>query len=537
VASQVDPSKAATPPSLDSKRPDRKALAVAIALAASWLFAFHRLASWDPAAGVRNNPTGGFEGFFFAPAGSSPTLLLILAAWLTIRRRHDLFASMARPATPVPFALGLVLCLGASALSIWAHYVDFLGLMIPSLSLMLLGGGLLLAGGRGACALLTPALFLVLAYPHPAVALNGIIFPMQLWTAKITVWAIELVGLPATLAGDLILRPSGKVFQVIESCAGLRSIETLMMSAVVYAEVFGRRGLRTLLLVAAAPLVGMLMNQVRVLSLIANPFSNIDPVHTAQGLAMIVMGVLSVALLDLLLGRFLPNRFDRSWVRTVESWRPESDVGLREGMSRVLAFCVLLAVVGVSTQILPPWAARTEQLRPLSALPARLGDWQGSGLKLDEQFFGSVGFSQWMHRRYFLNKGDRGARVFLAADTRLEPRMSLISEKMAIPGPGYTLVEKTQFQLGADGGQADRLYLDHLGSSTLVFQWYLDVDSFSTELLRSAFGLDRGPHRRTGRAISARVSLQMPESRQDWPRAEQELAELARLVDADLRAP
>ena len=115
---------------------------------------------------------------------------------------------------------------------------------------------------------------------------------------------------------------SGKIFQVIESCAGLRSIETLMMSAVVYAEIFGRRGPHALILVVAAPLLGVLVNLIRVLSLVASPFSNIDPVHTLQGIAMIVVGVLLIAFLDFLLDKLLPPAHSRrSWTHTSFSWR------------------------------------------------------------------------------------------------------------------------------------------------------------------------------------------------------------------------
>jgi len=518
---------------LESKSTTRNASVIPIALAACWVFAFHRLASWDPAAGVRNNASG-VEGYFFAPAGSSPTLLLVLAAWLTIRRRHDLFAAMSRPESATASVLGLVTILGAALLNIWAHYVDFLGLMIPALSLMLLGGGLLLGGWRGALALLVPALFLVLAYPHPAVALNWIIYPMQLWTAKITVWAIEAVGLHATLAGDLILIPNGRVFQVIESCSGLRSIETLMMSAVVYTEIFSRRGTRAFILVAASPLLGVVVNQIRVLTLVANPFSNINPVHTAQGLAMIVVGVLSIAFLDFLLDRLRRPLSNSSWTRTTLAWRPESDEGQRRGMARALAFCVLLSVVGASTLLLDEWKPRNELQQPLSALPVTLGDWRASALDLDGQFFGTVGFAQWVHRRYFVHDGDRGAEVFLGADNRLEPRMSLISNKTMVPGPGYTLVDKSRVRLGSNGREVDRLLFRQGREDTLVYHWYLDVDSLPDEMMRSALALDRGPFRRPGRSVVARVSMPLPPSPVDWADAEQQLADLAGRVDAEL---
>ncbi len=523
-----------SPPSSDPKAVSRVALAIAIALAASWAFAFHRLASWDPTAGVRNNPEG-IEGFFFAPSGSSPTLLLILTAWLTFRRRHDLFAAMARPVSPLASVVGLIAILGATLLNVWAHYIDFLGLMIPSLSIMLLGGGLLLAGWRGALALLVPMLFLALAYPHPAVALNWVVFPMQLWTAEVTVWAIHLVGLPATLAGDLIFIPNGRVFQVIESCAGLRSVETLMMSSVVYAEIFGRRGIRAFILVFSAPLLGVLVNQIRVLSLVASPFSDIDPVHTAQGLAMIVVGVLSIAFLDFLLDKMPLKGPTRSWTQTTLSWRAESDTGLRLGLPRAAALCVLLAASGVATLVLPQWTSRPEPIPPVSALPAKLGDWRAAGLKLDEQFLGSVGVDQWVHRRYFQNEGDPGVQVFIGADNRLEPRMSLISDKTAVPGPGYTLLEFSRVSLGSEAREVDRLVFRQFRSDTIVYHCYLNVESLPAELVRSALALDRGPFRRPGRAVFARVSMQMPTSRDDWPRAEQRLEEIARFVDAELQ--
>ena len=114
--------------------------------------------------------------------------------------------------------------------------------------------------------------------------------------------------------------------------------------------------------------------------------------------------------------------------------------------------------------------------------------------------------------------------------------MSLISDKTAVPGPGYTLLEKTRIRLGADGREVERLHFRRFRHHTLVYHWYLGLDSMPTELLRSALALDRGPLRRPGRSVVVRVSSQMPDSRDHWKAAEQQLADLARLVDAELRA-
>ena len=113
--------------------------------------------------------------------------------------------------------------------------------------------------------------------------------------------------------------------------------------------------------------------------------------------------------------------------------------------------------------------------------------------------------------------------------------MSLVSDKTAVPGPGYTLLEKRQIRLGGDGRDVERLLFRKFRSDTLVYHWYLAVDSLPTELLRSALALDRGPLRRPGRSITVRVSMQLPNSSAQRLLAEQQLTDLARLVDAELR--
>lgn len=221
-------------------------------LAASGLFAYHRLIYYDPTAGARSS-IAGVEGFFFSPADGSPTLLLILACWFIFRRRGRLAVAMLAPPGPSVSLLGLAL-VGAAALTcVWAHYVDVLGLMIPSMSLMLMGGSIFLGGWAGGRSMVLPALFLVLAFPRPAVALNSVIFPMQLMTSANTAWLLQLGGVSVSQFGDLIFVEAGRIFHVIESCAGLKATETLTMTAVVYNELFYRTGRRALLLVLLSP--------------------------------------------------------------------------------------------------------------------------------------------------------------------------------------------------------------------------------------------------------------------------------------------
>jgi exosortase/archaeosortase family protein len=323
----------------------------------------------------------------------------------------------------------------------------------------------------------------------------------------------------------------GKVFQVIESCAGLRSLETLLMSAVVYCEIFHRRGTRAMLLIFAAPLLGLLVNQLRVLSIALNPYSDLAAIHTSQGIAMLVAGVLVMAGLDAVLGRVLPDhlKFARSSLPTAD-W--DRYTGSGQAIWRAAVVFGLFMVLGVSSLLLPPWSTKPPRPTPLFSLSPRLGDWRAGGLPLDEQFIGSVGFTEWVHRTY--SRGDREVAVFLGSDNRLEPRMSLISRKTALPGPGHTLVSESEVELQPDGRIAHRLLLRAPRGLVLVYHWYEGVDSFAVELLRSTFVLDRGPLRRGGRAIAVRVSTRLPRKRSQWGVAESALIEVVGLLREEL---
>jgi exosortase len=500
-------------------------------LVASGLFAYHKLAEYDPGTQLRSY-VDGTEGFFFTPSGSSPTLLLILAAWLLFRRRKNLYAAMRSPPGPGGTAIALCLLLPAVLLGVWAPYVNGLGLLVPSLSLAILGGGLLLGGRAGLRAILLPALFLVLAFPHPPVLLNQFIFPLQLMTAEITVWILTCLGIPSHLAGDLILTDHGKVFQVIESCAGLRSMETLVMSAIVYAEIFYRRGAQAVLLVVAAPLIGLVVNQLRVLSVVFNPYSSLGSIHTAQGIAMLVMGVLSIAALDAALSRLLPDRWKPGWVPPSPLLEAHGSAGRAAAAGRLLGLCAILTAIGGAALWLPAWAGKPEPVIPLSRLPARIGAWKVSGLPLDEGFLGSVVFSEAVHRGYSL--GALQAEVFLGADNRLEPRTSLISPKTAVPGPGYTLIETHREALKPDGLVADVLLFQRHDTPILVYRWYQGVEALPIEVLRSALLLDRGPFRRPGRAIVVRASMSLPRARSEWASTQDSLRQLIRSIRREL---
>jgi len=487
--------------------------------------AYRGLIGFEPNAGH----SGGLEGteeLLFAPSSSSPWLILAVTGWPIVRRWPRFRGTIGLPGRPFT---GVVLLSAAALLCIWAYYVRVPTFLVPSLSLFLLGAGAWLGGGRGCRALVLPALFLLLAAPVPLPIVNRIIYSLQLATAEVTGAILSAVGVNVFVVGERIYA-KGSIFQVIESCSGLRTMITMLMAAVVYQELFYRGRLHSALLIGAAPLLGMLTNQVRVMGIVLNPYSQFAAVHTAQGLVMIVLGIFLLAGLDVVLGRLLPGQWSRPGEPPFTPGGPVEEPG-SVSLSRALVLGGALTLLACATFLVQPWQPPGVRGPSLSAIPARLGAWSVvRGLPLDRQFLGSVNPSEWVHRRY--ERGRDHVDLFVAADRRYEPYVDLWSPKTAIPASGWEIVTRRPAPR-LDNGRGELLYALSLNEGALVYHWRIGSDSSTEELFRAVLSLDRGPWRRPGRMFVARLTTPV-ESPGGELAAERRLREFAPLVKDEL---
>ena len=109
-----------------------------------------------------------------------------------------------------------------------------------SLVLMLAGVVLYFWGWRVLRLALVPLALLALAIPVPAIIMNRIAFPLQLFASRCAVWAMGLLDIPVLRQGNVIeLKPLGSAttqkLEVVEACSGIRSLMTLITLAVVFA--------------------------------------------------------------------------------------------------------------------------------------------------------------------------------------------------------------------------------------------------------------------------------------------------------------
>jgi EpsI family protein len=369
--------------------------------------------------------------------------------------------------------------------------------------LNLVGGGALIWGARAPRVLALPTAFLVLAMRIPTGLLNEILWKFQIWTAEYAGLLLHLIRQPATVAGDQILLPD-QHFAIIETCAGLRSCESLTMLAFLMVDLFRRRGLHAGLLIGLAPLVAFAVNGFRVLTLILNPHSEIHEIHTLQGIGMLLVGLLILYGIDGGLERLLARRSRPAASRRV---RLASPIGA-SGPAGALVATAALAGLVVLSATLPRWEApaRGSLAFPDSQIPKEFDSWTSTALKTDLSFLGIVRFRARVDRRY--ERNGRSVALFVGVGSS-DPRYgSPFSPKSAYPGSGWWREEARQISLqpGAQSARVSVLRYGTGGRRKLVIDWTEGTRGLADETFRFATALDNSAWKRPREGVAFRIS-------------------------------
>lgn len=292
-------------------------------------------------------------------------LIAAVCVWLLAQRIYE-FKTFSGGGSAV-LAVFALLALG----SVW--FVASLGnvfavetLLFP---LVLLAGINLAFGARIARATAFPVLYLVFALSVWELFTK----PLQLVTVRVVEYAIGIIGIPAYIFGNFVQVPSG-LFEVAAGCAGLNFFVIAIAVGTLFAYLNLRLPVHRVLMVVAAMLIAVLLNWVRVTSLVLIGHATkmqhylIAVDHYFYG--WILFGLALVPLL--FVGHLLQNRELKAGV--------SADTAGAVSAAQPPSCTRLLAAVGL-TALFPLLVMYFEGYAPASGsvalkLPEQIGDWQ-----------------------------------------------------------------------------------------------------------------------------------------------------------------
>jgi exosortase len=467
-----------------AKRPDAR---LPLGLAASLLLAgvacreLLRFQPPGPGHVASTSASGQVEEWFFEPSDSSPLVILLLCGWLLWRRRARLAALWGQRGH---WALTAGAWLAATAIFSWAVRAGAPELEAVALVPALLGAANLLGGLAALRVVAVPAAVLLFAVPIPAPLLNQILWYLQIWTADFTGLLLQMLNVPVLVSGDRLILNQG-LFAIIETCSGLRSIETLALLAILMIDLFGRRGRHALILLVLSPFVAFLINGLRCLGLIFNPHADIASIHNLQGIAMLLGGVLLLYFVDGLLARF-DSEPDPTSALEQRSRR----AGTRGELAPRIAVLVGFSALLVAISLLPRFAAPAIAAHvPMNVVERTLDGWQSVDQSTDWMFLGKTGFSGILNRRY--TNGPEMVDAFIGQATPNARVRSYLSPKVGFPGSGWI---NEREQLAQIAGRKALLRVVRKGATrSLVATWYEDSPGLAAESARALFSLDSTP--------------------------------------------
>ena len=156
-------------------------------------------------------------------------LVPLLSLYFVWERREKLSLL---PATPDAWG---VVVLGAGLLMLVLGSIGAeLFIQRSSLILVIAGLVLLLSGRQFLRVLAFPVVFLLFMVPLPAIVVNTVAFPLQLFAAKTAAFCLFNFGIPVLREGNVIVL-AGTTLEVAEACSGIRSLQALLALGTVYA--------------------------------------------------------------------------------------------------------------------------------------------------------------------------------------------------------------------------------------------------------------------------------------------------------------
>ena len=356
-------------------------------------------------------------------------------------------------------------------------------LMRSSLIVVIAGLVLLFGGSETFRLLAFPLAYLLFMVPLPATVFYAVAFPLQRLAAENAAWALDLLGVPALLDGNVI-HLSEMSLGVTEACSGIRSLISLLALTVAWAYLtLASRWAQVVLVVSAVP-VAVAANAMRVVATgLLGQIFGIEAAsgffHGFSGWAIFLVAVVALLAVHGLLravgARSVTGFGDTTSPRRL---RPEAagpqPAGVGWAGRLAVSAGVLLMALGFlqlrSTGEAVPLA------RSLSTFPDSLGDWQGREVTpLETEVLSLLRVSDYLVRRYEDPVG-RSVWLYIGYWNTQRKGAQPHSPRNCLPGSGWEPLEASRLWIPGRSRPAlavNRFVVQKDSAQQVVLYWYL----------------------------------------------------------------
>lgn len=412
-----------------------------------------------------------FSHGIFVPA------FAFFVVWQKRKEINEIVAAPSWTGTPILVSGLLMLVLGVLGAELFFSR--------SSLLLVIAGLVILFWGWLTFRAILFPWACLILMIPIPAIILQKVTFPLQIFASKVAAAMLRLVGVPVYREGNVINLPAMPL-EVVQACSGIRSLLSLITLAIIYGYLLEqRKSMRIFLAVLAVP-IAIFANSLRIVGtgLLVQYW---DPdkaegfFHTFQGWLIFVLSLAMLFALHRLANRFWPVSGDpvpatrnNAGGNTGESRGPIPHslkiVTVRFAVAAVF-MCVtaLMLQARSSKEVFPP-------RQSLNAFPSSLGSWTARDIPIDQQTLDILGSGEFLLRDYASSSEQAPpVNLFIAYFPSQRMGDTIHSPSHCLPGAGWVPTQKALVPISVPGGNsflANRFVISKAGDRQLAMYWF-----------------------------------------------------------------
>ena len=457
----------------------------------------------------------------------------LVAGYLLWERRQFLqLPSVASWAGIGPLVLGILLyLLGELGGEFYSLYLSSWFMLVGLLWLHL--------GWRKLRAIAFPVCMLVAMFPFPSAINNPLTLHLKMISSTLGVKILQMVGVAVFLEGNIIDLGFTRL-EVVEACSGLRYFFPLILVGLLLAAQYRARFWQRALLVLSAVPLSILINSLRIVSIVwLYPLlgaSVLDgPWHDFIGWLIFMfsiaflLGERWVLLKVVPMGAARPSRYDMKYGQVVHL-RPRAAWPLA-----VVAVLLLAATVTATRAV--NFREQVPLARPMVEFPMTLGPWQGSRSSLEQIYLDVLKLSDYLLADYSNGQG-QVVSLYVAYNQSQRKGESSHSPASCLPGSGWVFNEsgKASLPVGTGGAQAEvkRAFMEKTGVRMLVYYWFPQRGRVLTNIyqLKVYTFWDALTRQRTDGAL-VRLITTVPAGEQPAV-AEARLQEFARLLGPEL---